>query len=116
MATLVSGSALAQSTIAVEQQQGMIAGICLGQLALGEEACGCLAERAMTGLDDAQRDYLLLTVVNPPLAESSPIATSQAELAAIFTFLEEASAACTAAATPAPAPDESNDAGEAGQN
>ena len=94
----------------------MIAGICLGQLALGEDACTCLAERAMAELDDAQRDYLLLTVVNPPQAESSAIARSQADLTTIFTFLQQASVACRTGAAPDPIPGESNGSGDPAQN
>jgi hypothetical protein len=104
-----------QHTFAPEQQQGMIAGICLGQIPIGEEGCACLAERAMTALSDAQRDYLLLTVVDPVNAQKLPMAGSQDDLAAIFTFLETTSAECAPGA-PATAPDAGDGAGEAGQN
>jgi hypothetical protein len=87
---------------APEQEQGMIAGICLSQLTIGEKPCACLAERAMSELDDEQRQYLIMTVVQPPAAERLPIARSQPDLAAIATFIETARTEC--AETPAGEP------------
>ncbi len=57
-----------------ERQQAMIAGICQTQLAIGEAGCRCLAERAMGELSDPQREYLIMTVVQPPVAERLPMA------------------------------------------
>lgn len=115
-AALLATPAIAQQTFAPEQQQAMIAGICLGQLPIGEEGCACLAQRAMTGLDDAQRDYLLLTVIDPVRAQTSPVAGSQTDLTAIFSFLQEAGEECASGAAPPPASGGSDGAGEAGQN
>ena len=86
-----------------ERQQNMIAGICQTQLTIGEAGCLCLAERAIVGLNDAQRDYLILTVVQPPAAEQSPMARSQSDLRAIATFIDTARQECAAAAPGAPA-------------
>jgi hypothetical protein len=87
-----------------EDQRQLIAGLCGTQLAIGPAACTCLAERAMTGLDENQRSYLILSVVQPPAAERLDIARSQEQLAAIFTFLETARVSCTASTAPAETP------------
>jgi hypothetical protein len=80
-----------------EEQRNLIAGICTTQLPIGDAGCACLADRALVELDDAQRSYLIFSVVQPPVAERSPIARSQDQLAAIFRFLESASEACRSA-------------------
>jgi hypothetical protein len=87
-----------------EDQKNLIAGLCGTQLGIGAAACGCLSEKAMTDLDESQRAYLILSVVQPPAAERLDIARSQEQLAAIFTFLQTASDSCTASTAPA-APD-----------
>ena len=88
-----------------ERQQNMIAGICQTQLTIGEAGCFCLAERAMAELSDPQRDYLILTVVQPPAAERSPMARSQDDLRVIAGFIETARQECAAApGTPATEP------------
>lgn len=81
----------------VEDQRNLISGLCTTQLAdLGASGCTCLAERALTELNDDQRAYLILSVVQPPAAEKMPIAQSKDELAAIFNFLGAAHTACSA--------------------
>jgi hypothetical protein len=90
-----------------EDQRNLIAGICQTQLAIGQGACSCLADRAINELDDAQLNYLILSVVQPPAAANTEIGKSQAELGTIFTFLEAARRDCVAEAAPpvTPAPD-----------
>ena len=82
-------------------QKNLIAGICATQLAdLGATGCTCLAERALNELDEPQRAYLILSVVQPPAAERLPIASQQEELAKIFTFLGDSHTACATPAAP----------------
>jgi len=79
----------------VEDQRNLISGLCTTQLAdLGATGCTCLAERALNELDENQRAYLILSVVQPDAAEKMPIAKSKEELAAIFNFLGAAHTAC----------------------
>jgi hypothetical protein len=83
-------------------QKNLIAGICTTQLKdLDAAGCSCLADRSLTELDDPQRAYLILSVVQPPAAERLPIAGQKDELAKIFNFLGAAHTAC---ATPGAAP------------
>lgn len=82
-----------------EDQRNLISGLCTTQLAdLGASGCTCLAGRALDELNDDQRAYLILSVVQPQAAEKMPIAQSKEELAAIFNFLGTAHTACSAAA------------------
>lgn len=101
-AALAQGDAAGPTFGTPEQQQGLIAGICLSQLNIGETGCACLAARAMTDLDEPQRTYLIMTVVQPPVAERLPTASSEPDIKAIATFLETAGQDC-AAASAAPA-------------
>ena len=95
------------------EQQGLIANICGTQLApLGAAGCACLAERAMIELDQPQRDYLILSVVQPQAADRTDTARSPAELKVIATFIREAQTACNGAGTPATAPAEAPDAAQ----
>ena len=85
-------------------QKNLIAGICATQLSdLGAAGCTCLADRSLTELDDPQRAYLILSVVQPPAAERLPIASQKEELAKIFTFLGAAHTACAPPAAGPPA-------------
>lgn len=89
------------------EQQGLIANICGTQLApLGAAGCACLAERAMTELDQPQRDYLILSVVQPQAADRTDTARSQADLKVIASFISDAQTACSGAGAPAAAPAE----------
>jgi hypothetical protein len=81
-----------------EDQRNLIAGICGTQLNIGPEACTCLADRAMTELDEPQRTYLILSAVQPATAETLPIAGLPEQLALIFGFLEKAGTECRDAA------------------
>ena len=88
-----------------QDQKNIIAGICATQLKdLDAAGCSCLAERSLTELDDPQRAYLILSVVQPPAAERLPIASQQEELAKIFTFLGDTHTACATPGAPAAAP------------
>lgn len=89
-----------------EQQRTMIAGICQTQLSIGEAGCRCLAERAIGELSDPQREYLIMTVVQPPVAERLPMARSQADLGVIATFIDSAREECPAVPAPAAEPQE----------
>ena len=87
-------------------QKNLIAGVCATQLAdLGATGCACLAERALNELDEPQRAYLILSVVQPPAAERLPIASQKEELAKIFTFLGDSHTACATPGAPPAAPD-----------
>ena len=57
-----------------EDERNLVAGICTTQLAIGDAACSCLADRAINELDQEQLNYLILSVVQPQAAEGSGIA------------------------------------------
>ena len=80
-----------------EDQKNIIAGICSTQIPLSPAGCVCFAERALTELDDPQRAYLILTVIQPPAAERMEIAHSQADLRTIALFIDAAQKGCAAA-------------------
>jgi hypothetical protein len=82
------------------QQRTMIAGICQTQLTIGEAGCWCLAQRSIDELSDPQREYLIMTVIQPPVAERMAMARSQDDLNVIATFIESARTACAAPAEP----------------
>jgi hypothetical protein len=78
-----------------DDQRNLISGLCTTQLTdLGASGCTCLAERALSELDENQRAYLIVSIVQPDAAEKMPIAKSKDELAAIFNFLGAAHNAC----------------------
>jgi hypothetical protein len=99
----VSAHAEGAARNGVEDQRNLISGLCTTQLAdLGASGCTCLAERALSELDENQRAYLILSVVQPDAAEKMPLAKSKEELAAVFNFLGTAHDACaTQGASPA---------------
>jgi hypothetical protein len=86
-----------------EDQQNIIAGICGTQIPLNPQGCTCFAERAMTELDDPQRAYLILTVIQPPAAERLEIAHSLEDLRTIALFIDAAQKSCAAAGGQPPA-------------
>ena len=96
LALLFLSPVLAQETTfgSLEDQRNLIAGVCGTQLNIGPEACTCLADRAMTELDEPQRSYLILSAVQPATAETLPIAGLPDQLALIFGFLEKAGVEC----------------------
>ena len=83
-----------------DQQRTVIAGICQTQLTIGEAGCLCLAERSLGELSDPQREYLIMTVLQPPVAERMALARSQADLKVIAAFIESARTACAAPVEP----------------
>ena len=83
-----------------DQQRTIIAGICQTQLTIGEAGCFCLAERSIGELSDPQREYLIMTVLQPPVAERMGTARSEADLKVIAAFIESARTACAAPAEP----------------
>jgi hypothetical protein len=56
----------------------------------------------MTELNDPQRTYLILTVIQPPAAERLEIARSQPDLRTIALFIDAAQKGCAAASGQAP--------------
>ena len=97
-----------------EDQKNLIAGLCSVQLDIGPAGCTCLAERSLTELDEPQRSYLILSVVQPPAAERLPVAKSKEQLATIFGFLEKASGECRQAVPATPTAPAAGDQPEAG--
>ena len=87
------------------QEEVLIANICGTQIKdLGQAGCACLAKEAMTALDDPQREYLILSVVQPPAADRTATARSQADLKTIALFLTSAQTECAAPAQPSEVP------------
>lgn len=75
----------------------LISGLCGVQMkAMSAPACTCLAEQALTGLSDPQRDYMIATVVAPPVAERmlNDGRVGQPDQATIFAFINATSEAC----------------------
>jgi len=99
-AIVVSAAALTATAAAETQfgspdeQRAIIAGICQTQLTIGEAGCLCLAQRSIGELSDPQREYLIMTVLQPPVAERMAMARSQADLQVIGAFIESARTAC----------------------
>jgi hypothetical protein len=89
-----------------EDQKNIIAGICGTQIPLSPQGCLCFAERAMTELNDPQRAYLILTVIQPPAAERSEIARSQEDLRTIALFIDAAQKGCAGGEAPGQPPAE----------
>lgn len=90
------------------EEQRLIGDICGTQLpALGGPGCACVAKSAMTALDQPQRNYLILSVVQPQAADRTAAAKSAGDLQAIAAFIEKAGKDCAApgGAAPAAAPD-----------
>ncbi|MCW4115782.1 hypothetical protein NPA31_012505 [Aurantimonas sp. MSK8Z-1] len=80
-------------------QVKLITGLCGIQMKdMSEGACHCLAEKTVEGLSDPQRDYLIATVVSPPVAERmlKDKRVGQADQVEIFGFLNTQSDACRA--------------------
>ena len=94
-AAALSGAAAAETSFgSPDQQRAMIAGICQTQLTIGEAGCRCLAERSIGELSNPQREYLIMTVIQPPAAQRMPMARSQADLQTIAAFIDSARTAC----------------------
>ncbi len=98
-----------------DNQIEMIAGLCGVQMKeMTPAACTCLAKEAMSELSDPQRDYLIASVVAPPVADRmlKDRRVGEADQKTIFAFLNTTSDACKTgklvpaaeSATEAPAP------------
>lgn len=80
-----------------DNQIEMIAGLCGVQIkAMTPAACTCLATEAMSELSDPQRDYLIASVVAPPVADRmlKDRRVGDADQTTIFAFLNETADAC----------------------
>ncbi|BDA86627.1 hypothetical protein Sa4125_41690 [Aureimonas sp. SA4125] len=93
-----------------EGQIELISGLCAVQMKeMSPPACRCLATEALTRLSDPQRDYMIATVVSPPVADRmlADRRVGQVDQQVIFAFLDATSAACATgtfdASKPAPA-------------
>lgn len=78
-------------------QVELITGLCGIQMKqMTPPACHCLAEQTLTGLSDPQRDYLIATVVSPPVADRmlADQRVGKVDQEAIFAFLTVTSDAC----------------------
>jgi hypothetical protein len=102
-----------------DNQIEMIAGLCGVQMKqMSPAACTCLGEAAMEDLSAPQRDYLIASVVAPPVAERmlGDGRVGEPDQKEIFAFLQATSESCAAetgaagqdnnAAAPATAPAE----------
>ncbi|MEF2552777.1 hypothetical protein VQ042_15625 [Aurantimonas sp. A2-1-M11] len=100
-------------------QVEMIAGLCGVQMKqMSPAACTCLGEAAMEELSPPQRDYLIASVVAPPVAERmmGDGRVGEPDQKIIFAFLEATSVSCaaeTAASGTDGAPSEATPDGEA---
>lgn len=80
-----------------DTQVEMITGLCGVQMkAMSKPACRCLAEQSMTKLSDPQRDYLIATVVSPPVADRmlKDGRVGAPDQQVIFSFINATSDAC----------------------
>lgn len=75
----------------------LITGLCGIQMKeMSKEACHCLAEQTLTGLSDPQRDYLIATVVAPPVADRmlADGRVGQPDQGVIFDFISKTADSC----------------------
>ncbi len=103
---LLAGAASAEDKpplSSLADQKNLIAGLCTTQFDLDAAGCACVAQHALDELDDNQRAYLVLSVLQPPAAEKMPIAQSKEELTTLFNFLAAAHDACAPAGATPPA-------------
>lgn len=80
-----------------DNQIEMIAGLCGVQMKqMTPAACTCLATEAMSELSDPQRDYLIASVVAPPVADRmlNDRRVGESDQKTIFAFLNTTSDAC----------------------
>ncbi|RFC66148.1 hypothetical protein DYI37_01365 [Fulvimarina endophytica] len=99
-----------------ENQTELISGLCAIQLKnMSREACSCLADASLEALSDPQRDYLIASVVAPPVADRmlSDGRVGDPDQAKIFGFLQTYSESCRTAAAgssgSAPSPEPQTD-------
>ncbi|KQT82206.1 hypothetical protein [Aurantimonas sp. Leaf443] len=93
-----------------QSQLSLISGLCAVQMkGMSKAACDCLAEKSFTGLADPQRDYLIASVVAPPVADRmlNDGRVGKPDQEFIFAFLEKESTTCKAdhPGTPTVGPD-----------
>ncbi|MCK5931720.1 MAG: hypothetical protein KAG89_06070 [Fulvimarina manganoxydans] len=97
-----------------DNQVELITGLCGVQMKdMTKADCACLAESAMDALSDPQRDYLIASVVAPPVADRmlKDGRVGESDQVTIFTFLNTQSDQCRAGAQGgAEAPDAGEDA------
>lgn len=82
-----------------DNQIEMIAGLCGVQMKeMTPAACTCLATEAMSELSDPQRDYLIASVVAPPVADRmlKDRRVGDSDQTTIFAFLNTTSDKCAA--------------------
>ena len=82
-----------------DNQVEMIAGLCGVQMKqMSPAACTCLGEAAMEDLSAPQRDYLIASVVAPPVAERmlGDGRVGDPDQKEIFAFLQSSSESCAA--------------------
>lgn len=75
----------------------LITGLCGIQMKeMSKEGCHCLAEQTLTGLSDPQRDYLIATVVAPPVADRmlADGRVGQPDQKVIFDFISATADSC----------------------
>ena len=81
-----------------DTQIQLISGLCGIQMKeMSPLACHCLAEQTLTGLSDPQRDYLIATVVAPPVADRmlADGRVGQPDQKVIFDFISATAESCT---------------------
>ncbi|MCB8837451.1 hypothetical protein [Aurantimonas sp. VKM B-3413] len=79
------------------EQIKMITGICAVQIKdITVPACTCLAEKSMVALSDPQRDYMIASVVAPPVADRmlKDGRVGAEDQKTIFAFIDSTSDAC----------------------
>lgn len=82
-----------------DNQVELIKGLCGIQIKdMSQPACGCLAEAALDDLSDPQRDYLIASVIAPPVSDRmiGDGRVTETDQKAIFSFLESKSQSCKA--------------------
>ncbi len=98
---LVAAMLLATPQISVAQDGDdatpriRLAQACGIELNLSEAGCRCLAERAMTDLNNLQRDYLLATAIAPRAADSIGRSISPDDIQVLARFLVAAEQECS---------------------
>ncbi|MER0239618.1 hypothetical protein [Fulvimarina sp. MAC8] len=82
-----------------DNQVELITGLCGIQMKeMSKPACGCLAEASLDELSDPQRDYLIASVVAPPVSDRmiGDGRVTEADQKEIFAFLQSSSESCKA--------------------
>jgi hypothetical protein len=99
---LVAAVLLAASSPAAAQQaddtaqKTRLAQACAIEMNLSEAGCRCLSDRAMTDLNELQRDYLLASAIAPRAADRIGRSISQVDIQVLARFLVTAGQECSA--------------------